>query len=195
MECGSQAHLGQSDPNRRLGLGWNMGPNHDEVNLIPTNGWGWDGTWVLTTMGSTQSQQKVGVKVGLDDPGVLFQPQEWILRDPSHRDAVFHMGASPIRASKGGGCPKEAPKRISPSALNICTPPNFPSKSTVLFRGLKARIIRSRRTSRQPGTGRGTAGEGGEGRGFHHPTTKWKREKSPPCKFGVQIVHSQERSG
>ena len=38
-------------------------------------------------------------------------------------------------------------------------------------------------------------GRGGEGRGFHHPTTKWKREKSPQCEFGVQIVHSRQHSG
>lgn len=39
---------------------------------------------------------------------------------------------------------------VSPRALNICIPPYFPSKSTVLLRGLKARHIRTNTTSRQP---------------------------------------------
>lgn len=40
---------------------------------------------------------------------------------------------------------------VLPSALNICIPPYFPSKSTVLFRRLNARHIRTKTTSKQPG--------------------------------------------
>lgn len=39
---------------------------------------------------------------------------------------------------------------VLPSVLNICIPPYFPSNSTVLLRGLKARHIRTKTTSRQP---------------------------------------------
>lgn len=45
---------------------------------------------------------------------------------------------------------------ILPRALNICMPPYFPSKRTVLLRGLKARHIRTRTTSKQPVRGDGT---------------------------------------
>lgn len=38
-----------------------------------------------------------------------------------------------------------------PRALNICMPPYFPSKSTVLLRGLNALHIRTKTTSKQPG--------------------------------------------
>lgn len=38
-----------------------------------------------------------------------------------------------------------------PRALNICMPPYFPSKSTVLLRGLNALHIRTNTTSKQPG--------------------------------------------
>lgn len=40
---------------------------------------------------------------------------------------------------------------ILPRALNICMPPYFPSKSTVLLRGLNALHIRTKTTSKQPG--------------------------------------------
>lgn len=40
---------------------------------------------------------------------------------------------------------------VLPRALNICMPPYFPSKSTVLLRGLNALHIRTKTTSRQPG--------------------------------------------
>lgn len=40
---------------------------------------------------------------------------------------------------------------VLPRALNICMPPYFPSKSTVLLRGLKALHIRTKTTSKQPG--------------------------------------------
>lgn len=41
---------------------------------------------------------------------------------------------------------------VLPRALNICMPPYFPSKSTVLLRGLNALHIRTKTTSKQPGT-------------------------------------------
>lgn len=40
---------------------------------------------------------------------------------------------------------------VLPRALNICMPPYFPSKSTVLLRGLNALHIRTKTTSKQPG--------------------------------------------
>lgn len=46
---------------------------------------------------------------------------------------------------------KSIDSNVLPRALNICMPPYFPSKSTVLLRGLKARHIRTKTTSKQPG--------------------------------------------
>ena len=40
---------------------------------------------------------------------------------------------------------------VLPRALNICMPPYFPSKSTVLLRGLNALHILTKTTSKQPG--------------------------------------------
>lgn len=42
--------------------------------------------------------------------------------------------------------------KFLPSALNICIPPYFPSKRTVLFKGLNARHMRTKTTSKQPKT-------------------------------------------
>lgn len=86
--------------------------------------------------------------------------------EPSRRDAAFHPAAnpSPAWASTGGQSPARGPaERLLPSALNICTPPNFPSKRTVLFRGLNARIMRMSSTSRQPDVGRERQGRAGQG--------------------------------
>lgn len=46
---------------------------------------------------------------------------------------------------------KSIGSNVLPRALNICMPPYFPSKRTVLLRGLKARHIRTKTTSKQPG--------------------------------------------
>lgn len=89
---------------------------------------------------------------------------------------------NPAWVPKGEESPESgAAKRLLPSDLNICTPPNFPSKRTVLFKGLNARIMRIRSTSRQPDVGRERAGQGRAGQGgFHHPRTKCKKEEKAP---------------
>lgn len=137
--------------------------------------WGWGGKWVLPT------GQTPGGSHPLPSPGDGAQP----------RGRCVSPGCKPQPRPGVGrrGDPARGPaERLLPSALNICTPPNFPSKRTVLFRGLNARIMRMRSTSRQPDAGRERQGRAG---GFPAPQHQAPGRGKPRCKPRLFIPKSR----
>lgn len=156
---------GGSPASLGFGIGWEAGTSH----------------------GGHQKQTQ-----GCSSPPVPTAPQ--FAPEPCWDLSQFHVVTSPIRASNGQESPeREAAKHLLPSDLNICMLPNFPSKSTVLFKGLNARIMRIRSTSRQPDIGRETADEGGEGRGgsiIPGPNERKRKAPSASLRSGLFISKS-----
>ncbi len=67
---------------------------------------------------------------------------------------------------------------VLPRALNICMPPYFPSKSTVLLRGLNALHIRTKTTSKQPGRAMETHCDDFDAGIQTNMTKRWRRNVS-----------------